>query len=196
MALQIANPAVIAKIELLAGATGLTKTVAVEKAVDALLEREEAGQNGNIQRRMRAILAQIDRTPDLPAALDPLVGGAWPAAMIAVDASAIALNETNRGSFRLFSLRRVRQGQWPPGGTALRRCVRLCPGQGAEPAAALRRGRFRRDGHLAGLSLTQICERGGLRVRASPIPMSQFRTRRPSAFPLEWVGSGMNRRCP
>ena len=36
MALQIANPTVVAKIETLAKRIGLTKTAAVERAVDAL----------------------------------------------------------------------------------------------------------------------------------------------------------------
>ena len=72
MALQIANPVVVAKIERLAKATGLTKTAAVEKAVEALLEHETPNQIGDIRGRMRAILAQIDRTPDLPAPFDPL----------------------------------------------------------------------------------------------------------------------------
>jgi antitoxin VapB len=72
MALQIANPAVVAKIERLAKASGLTKTAAVEKAVDALLEQETPNQVDDIRRRMRAILGQIDRTPDLPVPFDPL----------------------------------------------------------------------------------------------------------------------------
>jgi antitoxin VapB len=72
MALQIANPAVVAKIERLAKATGLTKTAAVERAVEALLQQEPPNQTEDIRRNMRAILAQIDRTPDLPAPSDPL----------------------------------------------------------------------------------------------------------------------------
>jgi antitoxin VapB len=37
MPIQIANPVVVAKIERLAATTGLTKTAAVERAVDAML---------------------------------------------------------------------------------------------------------------------------------------------------------------
>jgi antitoxin VapB len=38
MALQIANPAVVDKIHELARVTGMTKTAAVEKAVDEMLK--------------------------------------------------------------------------------------------------------------------------------------------------------------
>ncbi len=69
MALQIANPAVVAKVERLARATGLTKTAVVERAVDRLAgELQGTADHG----RMAAILAQLDRVPDRSDASDPL----------------------------------------------------------------------------------------------------------------------------
>ena len=69
MALQIANPAVVAKVERLARATGLTKTAVVERAIDRLAgEMQGADDLG----RMAALLAQLDRIPDRPDAIDPL----------------------------------------------------------------------------------------------------------------------------
>jgi antitoxin VapB len=71
VSLQIANPSVVAKVEQLARATGLSKTAAVEKAVDALLQQHLASPQDGEWARLRAILAQIDRVPDLPAPVDP-----------------------------------------------------------------------------------------------------------------------------
>ena len=70
MPLQIANPAVIDKVERLAKATGLSKTAAVERAVDQLL-RETAG-GGVAAERFNALLTQLDRIPDRRDAFDPL----------------------------------------------------------------------------------------------------------------------------
>ncbi len=69
MALQIANPAVVAKVERLARATGLTKTALVERAIDRL-----AGETPDASgpERMAALLAQLDLVPDRPDAFDPL----------------------------------------------------------------------------------------------------------------------------
>ncbi len=72
MALQIANPKVVSKVERLAKATGLTKTAVVERAVDRLLG-ELAGANDHTD-RMTALLGQLDRIPDRSDAFDPL---AW-----------------------------------------------------------------------------------------------------------------------
>ena len=72
MALQIANPAVVRKIETLARATGLTKTAAVEKAVDRLLAEQHLDQPTGVWGQFDAILAQIDQVPDVPDAFDPL----------------------------------------------------------------------------------------------------------------------------
>ena len=72
MALQIANPAVVRKIETLARATGLSKTAAVEKAVDRLLAEQNLGQPVGVWQQFDAILAQIDQVPDLSRAFDPL----------------------------------------------------------------------------------------------------------------------------
>jgi antitoxin VapB len=72
MALQIANPTVVAKIERLARATGLSKTGAVEQAVDALLAKQVADDGRDACARMDAILAQLDRIPDQKVPFDPL----------------------------------------------------------------------------------------------------------------------------
>jgi antitoxin VapB len=73
MALQIANPKVIAKIEALAKSTGLTKTAAVEKAVDELMAgRKKNVQSGSVWQRLDSILKQIDRVPDISSSFDPL----------------------------------------------------------------------------------------------------------------------------
>ena len=73
MTIQIANPVVVQKIEHLARRTGLSKTGAVEKAVDRLMA--EIGESRTRDAtHMRALLAQLDRLPDRPDAFDPL---AW-----------------------------------------------------------------------------------------------------------------------
>lgn len=72
MALQIANPVVVAKIERLAQATGLSKTAAVERAVDRLIAEQVPAEAAAMD-RLQAILAQIDRIPDRPDAVDPLL---------------------------------------------------------------------------------------------------------------------------
>ena len=69
MALQIANPVVVAKVERLAKATGLSKTALVERAVDRLLVETMAGSAPG---RMQALLAQLDRVPDRSDAVNPL----------------------------------------------------------------------------------------------------------------------------
>ena len=61
---------VVRKVERLAKATGLTKTAAVERAVDTLL-RELDGTT-SIADRFAAILAQLDRIPDRPDAHNPI----------------------------------------------------------------------------------------------------------------------------
>ncbi len=64
MALQIANPLVVEKIHTLARIMGMTKTAAVEKAVDDLLKA-----NGNTDQRkaqMYALLHQFDRLTKAP----------------------------------------------------------------------------------------------------------------------------------
>jgi antitoxin VapB len=70
MALQIANPSVVSKVERLARRTGLSKTAAVEQAVDRMLKELAAPGEGSA--RMAALLAQLDRIPDRPDATDPL----------------------------------------------------------------------------------------------------------------------------
>jgi antitoxin VapB len=70
MPLQIANPAFVGKVERLARVTGLSKTAAVERAVDQLLRELEGAAEPTAS--MRALLAQLDRIPDRADAFDPL----------------------------------------------------------------------------------------------------------------------------
>lgn len=70
MALQIANPAVVGKVERLAKRTGLSKTALVERAVDQLLAATERPVQHSD--RLAALLAQLDRIPDRSDATDPL----------------------------------------------------------------------------------------------------------------------------
>ena len=70
MSLQIANAGVINKVVRLANATGLSKTAAVERAVDRLLTETEAATD--TQQRMRAVMQQFDRIPDRGITVDPL----------------------------------------------------------------------------------------------------------------------------
>ena len=67
MTLHIGNPFVIAKIERLAKATGLTKTAVVEKAIDLLASETQAAPTSV---RMAALLVQLDRIPDRIDAVD------------------------------------------------------------------------------------------------------------------------------
>jgi antitoxin VapB len=71
MAVQIANPHVVGKIERLARRLALSKTAAVEKAVDKLLA-ESGVDTPKVGRSFEALLAQFDRIPDRPDAFDPL----------------------------------------------------------------------------------------------------------------------------
>ncbi|MFZ2649797.1 MAG: type II toxin-antitoxin system VapB family antitoxin [Burkholderiaceae bacterium] len=70
MALQIANPAVVSKVERLAKRTGLSKTAVVERAVDRLIS--ETANSSNQTARLAALLAQLDRIPDRTDASDPV----------------------------------------------------------------------------------------------------------------------------
>ena len=73
MSIQIANPTVVKKIERLAAKRGLTKTAAVEQAVDAALASEPDKATGDdFEVRIRALLAQMDQIPERPDAFDPL----------------------------------------------------------------------------------------------------------------------------
>ena len=75
MPLQIANPVVVSKVEHLARVTGLNKTAAVERAVDRLLLEVDAGPSANTQAqhdRLIALLAQMDRIPELHPAREAL----------------------------------------------------------------------------------------------------------------------------
>jgi antitoxin VapB len=70
MALQIANPVVVGKVERLAKATGLSKTAVVEKALDRLIGETMGKTDGD--NRVVALLAQLDRIPDRADAFDPM----------------------------------------------------------------------------------------------------------------------------
>lgn len=74
MALQIASPVVVSKIERLARIMGLSKIAAVERAMDRLIsETEGNGESpGNAHGRMIALLSQLDPIPDRSDAFDPL----------------------------------------------------------------------------------------------------------------------------
>jgi antitoxin VapB len=71
MAIQIANPEVVKKVVRLAQVTGLSKTAAVELAVDTLM-RETAYARSPTANGMGALLAQFDQVPDRADAFDPL----------------------------------------------------------------------------------------------------------------------------
>ncbi len=71
MALQIANPVVVGKVERLAKATGLSKTAVVERALDRLLG-ETTLAKGDGDKRVAALLTQIDRIPERADAFDPM----------------------------------------------------------------------------------------------------------------------------
>jgi antitoxin VapB len=72
MALQIANPVVVGKVERLAKATGLSKTAVVERALDRLLGDTLNEADGG--KRVAALLKQLDRIPDRADAFDAM---AW-----------------------------------------------------------------------------------------------------------------------
>jgi len=64
MSLQIANQRVIEKIEALARATGLSKTAAVERAVDRLLSEQHLEPPDAVWQEFDAILSQLDKIGD------------------------------------------------------------------------------------------------------------------------------------
>jgi len=70
MALQIANPVVVQKVELMAKRLGLGKIAVVERALDQLISASEGAEHQS--ERFEALLAQIDRIADRPDAYDPL----------------------------------------------------------------------------------------------------------------------------
>ena len=76
MAIQIANPQVVQKIERLASAMQVGKTAAVEKAIDALGQQWALGEvdrkRSGVHARALTLLAQLDRIPDRADSFDPL----------------------------------------------------------------------------------------------------------------------------
>ena len=73
MALQIADPAAVGKVERLAQRMGLSKTaVVVERAVDRLLGETAEPTPEAAHTRLAALLAQLDRILDRADASDPL----------------------------------------------------------------------------------------------------------------------------
>jgi len=71
VAIQIANPEVVKKVTRLAQVTGLSKTAAIELAVDRFM-RESAQARSGAAHGMAALLAQLDQVPDRLDAFDPL----------------------------------------------------------------------------------------------------------------------------
>ena len=70
MALQIANPVVVSKVERLAERTGLSKTAVVDRALDLLISETSGATDQTV--RLAALLAQLDRIPDRTDASDQL----------------------------------------------------------------------------------------------------------------------------
>jgi antitoxin VapB len=66
MPIRIASPVVVAKLERLAAATGLTRTAAVERAVDVMLTNRANASDDDFETRASAILAQSDRIRTAP----------------------------------------------------------------------------------------------------------------------------------
>ncbi len=66
MALQIANPSVVQKIHNLSKLTGLSKTAAVETAVDEMLKVVGGADSAKQRARILALLAQFDRSEKKP----------------------------------------------------------------------------------------------------------------------------------
>ena len=75
MALHIANPTVVSKVDRLARELGMTKTAVIERAIDEL--SRTASQAALTQfRPWDAVLEEFDRIPDREDSRDPL---AWDA---------------------------------------------------------------------------------------------------------------------
>lgn len=70
MAVQIANPQVIAKIERLCELTGLGKTATVEAALDLLLEARSSVETASPWAGVDGLIAQLHRLPTRPDAYD------------------------------------------------------------------------------------------------------------------------------
>jgi antitoxin VapB len=73
MAPQIAKASVVAKVEQLAKASGLTKTAAVERAVDLMLGEMPSQPESHQHMNLMALLVQLDQIPDRKDAFDPLM---------------------------------------------------------------------------------------------------------------------------
>ena len=80
MAVQIANPAVVKKIEWLAATLNTSKTAAVEQALDALSQSlsssieipSDVMRKAKRREDMLSVLARIHQTPARAKGLDPL----------------------------------------------------------------------------------------------------------------------------
>ena len=70
MALRIADPVVVGKVERLAERTGLSRTAVVDRALDLLISETSGATDQKV--RLAALLAQLDRIPDRTDASDPL----------------------------------------------------------------------------------------------------------------------------
>jgi antitoxin VapB len=70
MAIQIANPQVIRKVESLSKASGLNKTAAIEKAVEKMLF--DVARPGVRSLSMKKLITQFDQIPDRNDAFNPV----------------------------------------------------------------------------------------------------------------------------
>lgn len=75
MALHIANPTVVSKVDRLARDLGMTKTAVIERAIDELSRTASPTAQTQV-RRWDAVLEEFDRIPDREESRDPL---AWDA---------------------------------------------------------------------------------------------------------------------
>lgn len=73
MAPQIAKASVVANVEQLAKASGLTKTAAVERAVDLMLGEMPSQRESHQHMNLMALLVQLDQITDRKDAFDPLM---------------------------------------------------------------------------------------------------------------------------
>ena len=76
MALQIANPEVVAEVVELAAPLGLSKTAAVKRAVNEMLATKATPKHDYFERQLRALLDQNHALPVEPTA-DPTFELEW-----------------------------------------------------------------------------------------------------------------------
>jgi antitoxin VapB len=72
MPVQNTGPTVVARIERLAAATGVTKTTAAERAVDGMLASRPGASDDDFEARALATFARLDRAPDHAAVFEAI----------------------------------------------------------------------------------------------------------------------------